>query len=189
MAVSWTSITDGSLCGTGEQEETDVELSPEGPHHPAPRAAAPHLHLEVSLATCAKPGHPAEVNSRSSLAFPHSPEQFPMPSGQPQTARLGVRVQGSKSSKRQSFWGPPGCPRGLSPMSLPSSSAPVLHVLFVLSSCWDRLHVASCPAPLPAQSHHSDSPRLCSRSPFLHFYFYFSAKSTPLALCVPLCLP
>lgn len=75
-------------------------------------------------------------------------------------------------------------------MSSPSSAAPVLHVLFVPSSCWDRLHVASCPVSLPAQSHHSDPPRVCPRSPFLHFYFYFSAKSTPSALCVcPLLSP
>lgn len=75
------------------------------------------------------------------------------------------------------------------PMSSPSSAAPSLHVLFVPSSCQDRLHVASCSASPPAQSHHSDPPRLCLRSPFLHFYFYFSAKSSPSALCIPFCLP
>lgn len=180
--MSWHSTMNRFLCGPGEQEDTDVELSPEGPHHPAPRAAAPHLHLEVSLAIYAQPGQSAKVISFTS-------PKPPMPSGQPQTARVGLRVLGSKSRKRQNFWGPPGCPQG-----------PSLHELTLLccscSPCpvcpeqlLGRLHVASCPAPLPAQSHHSDPPRLCLRSPFLHFYFYFSAKSTPSALCVPFCLP
>lgn len=95
-----------------------MDLSPEGPHHPAPRAAAPHLHPEVSLAICAQLGNPVKVTGRSIPAFPHPPKQFPTPSSQPQTARLGVRALGSKFRKRQSFWGPPGCPRGPSPYEL-----------------------------------------------------------------------
>lgn len=64
-------------------------------------------------------------------------------------------------------------------MSSPSSFAPFLHVLFVPSSCWDRLHVASCPAPLPAQSHHSDPPGSARGHHSCIFIFTFLQNHPP----------
>jgi len=84
--------------------------------------------------------------------------------------------------KGQSSWGPPGCPccpRAPDPVSSPSAVTPFLHVPFVPSSCWDGPHVASCPAPPPAQSHHSDPPGSARGHHSCIFIFTFLQNPPP----------
>lgn len=96
MTVSWHSTMHRFLCDPGEQEDTDVELSPEGPHHPAPRAAAPHLHLEVSLAICAQPGQSAKVINQ--LYIPKAPHAL-QPASDSKAGSQGAGEQVQKKAK------------------------------------------------------------------------------------------
>lgn len=166
-----------------------MELSPEGPHHPAPRAAAPHLHLEVSLNICAQLGQPAKVTSRSSFTSSHSPKAFPMHSSQPQTARLGSGCWGASPAKGRASGGHPAAPGAPHPMSSPPSAAPVLHVLFVPSSCWDRAACGLLPCPSAGTEPPFSSPQALPEVTILAFLFLLFCKINPLGSLCPLLSP
>lgn len=172
------STMDQFLRATGEQEQTDEELSPEGPQHPAPRTAAPHL--EVSPAVCAQLGHPAKATSSSS---------FTSPKAAPHALWPASDSKESKSSRRQSFWGPPGCPRGPSPHELTvlccsCSPCPVCPKQLLGEAAGGLLPCPSAGTEPPFRS-----PQALPEVTILAFLFLLFCKINPLGSQCPLLCP
>lgn len=155
--------------------------------------AAPHPHLQpiapVSLDICAQLGQPAKIIRRSSFTSSHSPEKFPMPSSQPQTARLGSGCWRASPAKGRASGGHPAAPGAPHPMSSPSSAAPVLHVLFVPSSCWDRAACGLLPCPSAGTEPPFRSPQALPEVTILAFLFLLFCKINPLDSLCPLLSP